>query len=163
MKAIDDALEALRETAQRGFTSGSVEALGQPGERRRALAEALAAELPPGARTLDADALDDADGAYDVIHVAALHTQMHPHAFLERLAALLSPGGSLLVGSVQLPDVEHSELARFLPGEESTWWVPGRLCLRWMVEAAGVTVIAESEAIECGDGLVFRYVRAEKR
>jgi hypothetical protein len=159
---IDAALEALRAAAARGLTSSPLEPPANPDDRRRALAEALAAELPPGARWRDADAEPLDDGAFDVIHAGELHTQLQPHAFLERLAELLEPSGSLLVGSAQLPDVEHSELARFVPGGTAAWWLPGRLCLRWVVEAAGFVVVAESEAIEFDDGLAYRYLRAVK-
>jgi hypothetical protein len=163
--AIDSALETLRAAAAGGLTAMPVEHVGPPADRRRALAEALATELPRGTRTLDADTEDLAlaGSGFDLVHTGALHRQLHPQAFLERLGALLAPSGALLVGSAQLPDVEHSELARFVPGPTTTWWVPGRLCLRWVVEAAGFAVVAESEAIEIDHGLAYRYLRAEQR
>jgi hypothetical protein len=45
---------------------------------------------------------------------------------------------------MMLEAAEVSEYTRFVPGEfygdPTWWWVPGRLALRWMLEAAGFGV-----------------------
>ena len=87
-------------------------------------------------------------GTFDLVHChGVLHREIHPMALLQRLRSLLADGGTLLLGSLMLADPELSEYARFVPGssggDEPWWWVPGRLCLRWMIEAAGCEVTAE--------------------
>ena len=66
---------------------------------------------------------------------------------LERLRAMLTDDGTLLFGSMMLADAEISECARFVPGsycsDPSWWWVPGRLAMRWMLEAVGLQVEEE--------------------
>ena len=48
---------------------------------------------------------------------------------------------------MMLASVELSEYARFVPGayygDPTWWWVPGRLAMRWMLEAAGFVVEEE--------------------
>jgi hypothetical protein len=45
---------------------------------------------------------------------------------------------------MMLADPELSEYSRFVPGayygDPTWWWVPGRLNMRWMLEAAGLEV-----------------------
>ena len=57
-------------------------------------------------------------------------------------ATMLADGGTLFFGSMMLAIAELSEYARFVPGayygDPTWWWVPGRLCLRWMLETAGL-------------------------
>jgi len=54
---------------------------------------------------------------------------------------------------MMLADPELSEYARFVPGayygDPTWWWVPGRLCMRWMLEAAG---FASEEEFGTSDG-----------
>jgi hypothetical protein len=73
-----------------------------------------------------------------------LYHEMHPLALLQHLRAMLSDDGTLLFGSMMLADAELSEYARFVPhayyGDPTWWWVPGRLAMRWMLEAAGLEV-----------------------
>jgi hypothetical protein len=80
-----------------------------------------------------------------------LHTERHPLALLERLHGLLTEEGDLWLGAVILARIELSEYARFVPdryaGDSGWWWVPGRLTLRWMLDAAGFAV-AESFDLE---------------
>lgn len=60
---------------------------------------------------------------------------------------MIAPGGRLLLGSMMLADPELAEYARFVPtsydGDPTWWWVPGRLVMRWMLEAVGFEVCEE--------------------
>ncbi|HEX8856969.1 MAG TPA: DUF1698 domain-containing protein [Thermoleophilaceae bacterium] len=81
-------------------------------------------------------------GRFDLIHChGVLYHEPHPMLMLKRLREMLAPGGTMLFGSMMLASPELSEYARFVPGayygDETWWWVPGRLCMRWMLEAAG--------------------------
>jgi SAM-dependent methyltransferase len=83
-------------------------------------------------------------GQFDLIHChGVLYHEAHPMQMLQKLRAMLADGGTLLFGSMMLADPELSEYARFVPGayygDPTWWWVPGRLCMRWMLEAAGFT------------------------
>ena len=87
-------------------------------------------------------------GTFDLVHChGVLYHEPHPMAMLERLRAMLAPGGTMFLGSMMLADPELSEYARFVPGafygDPTWWWVPGRLCLRWMIETAGLDVLGE--------------------
>ena len=84
-------------------------------------------------------------GTFDLVHChGVLYHDMHPMAMLQRLREMLAPGGTLYFGSMMLADPEMSEYARFVPGsyygDATWWWVPGRLALRWMLEAVGFDV-----------------------
>jgi hypothetical protein len=72
---------------------------------------------------------------------------------LARLRRMLNDGGTAFIGSMMLASPELSEFVRFVPGpyygDPTWWWVPGRLALRWMLEAAGFEVVGE---IDLGDG-----------
>jgi SAM-dependent methyltransferase len=87
--------------------------------------------------------LDPAEhGQFDLIHChGVLYHEAHPMHMLQSLRRMLADGGTLLFGSMMLADPELSEYARFVPGayygDPTWWWVPGRLCMRWMLEAAG--------------------------
>jgi 2-polyprenyl-3-methyl-5-hydroxy-6-metoxy-1,4-benzoquinol methylase len=90
----------------------------------------------------------DRHGRFDLVHChGVLYHELHPMAMLDRLRAMLADDGTLLFGSMMLGDPELSEYARFVPGayygDPTWWWVPGRLCMRWMLEAAGLEVIEE--------------------
>jgi tRNA (mo5U34)-methyltransferase len=81
-------------------------------------------------------------GTFDLIHChGVLYHEAHPMHMLQALRPMLADGGTLLFGSMMLADPELSEYARFVPGayygDPTWWWVPGRLCMRWMLEAAG--------------------------
>ena len=87
-------------------------------------------------------------GRFDLVHChGVLYHELHPMAMLERLRDMLADDGTLLFGSMMLGDPELSEYARFVPGayygDPTWWWVPGRLCMRWMLETAGLEVTAE--------------------
>jgi len=60
---------------------------------------------------------------------------------LQALRSVLAPSGTLVLGCAVLDAVEGSESIRVVPtsflGDAGWWMVPGRLALRWMVEAAG--------------------------
>lgn len=90
----------------------------------------------------------DRHGMFDLVHShGLLYHEAHPIALLERLRAMVAPDGRLLLGSMTLADPEFSEHARFVPGsfynDPTWWWVPGRLALRWMVEAVGFEITGE--------------------
>ena len=93
--------------------------------------------------------LDPAEhGTFDLVYChGVLYHEAHPMAMLDRLRAMVAPGGRLLLGSMMLADPELSEYARFIPNsyyDDSTWWwVPGRLAMRWMLEAVGFRITAE--------------------
>jgi tRNA (mo5U34)-methyltransferase len=81
-------------------------------------------------------------GTFDLIHChGVLYHEAHPMHMLQALRPMLADGGTLLFGSMMLADPELSEYARFVPGsyygDPTWWWVPGRLAMRWMLEAAG--------------------------
>jgi len=103
-------------------------------------------------------------GTFDIVHCnGVLYHELHPMLMLERLREMTTDGGKLLLGSMILESAEVSEYARFVPGEfygdPTWWWVPGRLALRWMLEAAGFTV---DEQFGTADGPLgdFRVLNA---
>jgi tRNA (mo5U34)-methyltransferase len=84
-------------------------------------------------------------GVFDIVHChGVLYHEPDPMALLSRLWKLTAPGGTLLLGSMQLADAAMSDYARFVPlsyyGDPTWWWVPGRLALRWMIESSGFDV-----------------------
>jgi tRNA (mo5U34)-methyltransferase len=88
-------------------------------------------------------ALDpDVHGLFDLIHChGVLYHEPHPLAMLLALRRMLAPDGVMLFGSMMLASAELSEHIRFVPnayyGDPTWWFVPGRLAMRWMLEAAG--------------------------
>lgn len=87
-------------------------------------------------------------GRFDFVHChGVLYHDPHPMLLLERLRDMLADGGTLLFGSMMHADVEKSEYARFVPdryyGDETWWWVPGRLTMRRMLDTAGFDVVEE--------------------
>jgi SAM-dependent methyltransferase len=122
--------------------------------------------LPLGWQQLDPAEL----GTFDVVHChGVLYHDLNPVALLQRLHAMVAPGGTLLFGSIMLDDPERSEYARFVPGEyfgdPTWWWVPGRLAMRWMLEAAGFAVAEEFGIAEGPRGefpVITGYFRATR-
>lgn len=97
---------------------------------------------PLGWQDLDPEVHD----TFDLVHChGVLYHDLHPVALLQRLREMLAPGGVLFFGSMMLADPELSEYSRFVPGsyygDPTWWWVPGRLNMRWMLEAAGLEVV----------------------
>jgi tRNA (mo5U34)-methyltransferase len=81
-------------------------------------------------------------GTFDLVHCnGVLYHEPNPIGMLQQLRKMVAEGGELLLGSMMLYDAELSEYARFVRGayaEDPTWWwVPGRLALRWMMDACG--------------------------
>ncbi len=81
-------------------------------------------------------------GKFDLVHCnGVLYHEPDPLGMLARLRTMVADGGQLLLGSMMLADVELSEHARFVRGayaaDPTWWWVPGRLALRWMIDASG--------------------------
>ena len=93
--------------------------------------------------------LDPAEhGSFDLIHChGVLYHEPHPMAMLLALRRMLAPGGTMLFGSMMLASAELSEHIRFVPnayyGDPTWWFVPGRLAMRWMLEAAGFVSVEE--------------------
>ncbi len=84
-------------------------------------------------------------GTFDVVHCnGVLYHEPNPLAMLQQLRLMVASGGQLLLGSMMLADAELSEHVRFVrgdyAGDPTWWWVPGRLALRWMMDACGFTV-----------------------
>lgn len=89
-----------------------------------------------------------AHGRFDLVHChGVLYHELHPMAMLQKLRPMLADEATMLFGSMMLADPALSEYARFVPGsyygDETWWWVPGRLAMRWMLEAAGFRVDEE--------------------
>jgi SAM-dependent methyltransferase/predicted O-methyltransferase YrrM len=81
-------------------------------------------------------------GTFDLVHCnGLLYHEPNPLGLLQRLRLMLADGGELLLGSMMLADAELSEYVRFVrndyASDPSWWWVPGRLALRWMMDASG--------------------------
>ena len=82
-------------------------------------------------------------GTFDLVHCnGVLHHEPNPLGMLHRLRSMLAEDGVLLLGSMMLADPTQAEYARFAGNEHERdprrWWVPGRLALRWMMDAAGL-------------------------
>jgi hypothetical protein len=106
-------------------------------------------------------------GSFDLIHCHSLLDQvLHPLQLLERLRQMLGEDGILLLGSLLLSDPELSEYVRFIPASSEhggSSWLPGRLAVRWMLEAVGFVVEAEfarQEALARPSRAVTSYFRA---
>ena len=90
--------------------------------------------------------LDPAElGHFDLLHChGVLYHEPHPIALLQRLRAMLADDGELMFGSILHASNEQSEYIRFVPdayaGDHTWWFVPGRLAMRWMLEAVGFEV-----------------------
>jgi tRNA (mo5U34)-methyltransferase len=83
-------------------------------------------------------------GRFDFVHCnGVLYHELNPVSLLQRLRKMVNDDGELWLGSMMLADPELSECARFIrndyAGDPTWWWVPGRLALRWMLEASGFT------------------------
>jgi tRNA (mo5U34)-methyltransferase len=96
---------------------------------------------PIGWRDLD----PERHGTFDVVHCNGLvYHDPHPLLVVQKLRSMLADGGTLYFGSMMLADPALSEHMRFVPGsyfgDPTWWWVPGRLAMRWMLEAAGFAV-----------------------
>lgn len=82
-------------------------------------------------------------GRFDLVHCnGVLYHDPNPVAMLRRLRAMLADDGQLLLGSMMLEDPLQAEYMRFVrhdyAGDPTWWWVPGRLAMRWMMDAAGL-------------------------
>lgn len=84
-------------------------------------------------------------GHFDFVHCnGVLYHEPNPIGMLLRLRSMLADDGEMLLGSMVHASVEQSEYIRFVPdayaGDRTWWFVPGRLALRWMLEASGFAV-----------------------
>jgi hypothetical protein len=109
-------------------------------------------------------------GSFDLVHChSLLHRVLQPVELLERLRLMLDEAGTLLLGTLLLRDPQLSEYARFVPAaceNGESWWLPGRLAVRWMLEAAGFRVEAEfarQEELAGPYSAVSSYFRATRR
>lgn len=107
-------------------------------------------------------------GTFDLVHCGlVLHRCPDPMRLLDTLRDVTAPGGTLLMATMMLADPERSEYLRFVPAghgsDPSAWFVPGRLAVRWMLQAAGYDV-QEQFGEQAGPGdrlaLVTAYLRA---
>jgi tRNA (mo5U34)-methyltransferase len=81
-------------------------------------------------------------GRFDLVHCnGVLYHEPNPMGMLQRLRMMVADDGVLLLGSMMLEDPTQAEYARFVRHEYAAdptwWWVPGRLALRWMMDAVG--------------------------
>ena len=88
----------------------------------------------------------------------------HPMALLSDLWRIAAPAAVLLLDSAVLTESDNSGYARFVPAAGGGW-IPGRLALRWMVEASGFDV--ERWLGEVGDDrnstVGLRAIRSERK
>jgi tRNA (mo5U34)-methyltransferase len=82
-------------------------------------------------------------GKFDLVHCnGVIYHEPNPLGMLQTLRSMVADEGELLLGSMMLADAELSEYARFVrhdyAGDPTWWWVPGRLALRWMMDACGL-------------------------
>ena len=81
-------------------------------------------------------------GRFDFIHChGVLYHEPDPLGLLQKLRAMVADDGELLFGSILHASPDASEYVRFVPdayaGDRTWWFLPGRLAMRWMLEAAG--------------------------
>jgi len=81
-------------------------------------------------------------GRFQFIHChGVLYHEPDPLGLLQKLRGMIADDGELLFGSILHASRETSEYLRFVPhayaGDRTWWFVPGRLAMRWMLEAAG--------------------------
>lgn len=94
-------------------------------------------------------ALDPGDhGRFHLVHCnGVLYHERDPLELLQRLRAMLTPDGLLLLGSMVLADLELADHMRFVPGsyfgDPTWWWVPGRMALRRLLDEAGLRADGE--------------------
>jgi SAM-dependent methyltransferase len=84
-------------------------------------------------------------GRFQFIHChGVLYHEPNPLGLLQRLRSMLADDGELLFGSMLHSSSDQSEYIRFVPdayaGDRTWWFVPGRLAMRWMLEASGFEV-----------------------
>lgn len=109
-------------------------------------------------------------GRFDLVHCdGTVNHEPNPMAMLTRLRELTADGGKLMLGATVLADPELSEHARFVPGsyegDDTWWWVPGLLALRWMVAAAGFDVVDALDVSDVPAGAlmtVSRYLELQR-
>lgn len=82
-------------------------------------------------------------GTFDLVHCnGVLYHEPNPLGMVARLAEMVAPGGRLLLGTMVLDRPDLAEYARFIRDEYAAdptwWWVPGRVAMRQMLEAAGL-------------------------
>lgn len=110
-------------------------------------------------------------GTFEIVHCRGLvHRVPDPVTLLGTLRRMTSDGGTLLIGSMMLADPERSEYLRFVPdshaGDPDCWFIPGRLALRWLIEATGFEVqdeFGEHEGPRDRFAVISGYLRATAR
>lgn len=83
------------------------------------------------------------DTPFDLVYCSdALQLDPHPSKLLSDVWHAIAPGGVLLLESQIEPELELSRFGRFVVDSEAgtSYWVPGRLTLRWLVETSGFDV-----------------------
>lgn len=110
----------------------------------------------------------DLEGEFDLVFCRnSLQCDPHPMNLLTRLWHLARSGSVLLLESKAITTPEQSRYARFVTAAEaggsSSYLLPGRLALRWMVEVSGYDVDCwlDRHAVEV-DGPISVYLRATR-
>jgi SAM-dependent methyltransferase len=109
------------------------------------------------------DLSSERHGRFDLIHChGVFYHEPRMMELLTRLREMLADGGELFFGTMMLANPELSEYVRFVPGayngDPTWWWVPGRLAMRWMLEATGFTSSSEFGTYENGPAGEFSVV-----
>jgi tRNA (mo5U34)-methyltransferase len=123
-------------------------------------------------RQIGWEALDPGDhGQFELVHCnGVLYHERDPLRLLQRLRAMLTDDGVLLLGSMVLTDLELADHMRFVPGsyfgDPTWWWVPGRIAIRHLLREAGLRFdsefgLAPGPAGEFATSTV--YIRARRR
>lgn len=154
----DQAVEDARAYAARGAESVTV--LGSSG------GSVASNGAPVSLRRLDPDTWGEE--LYDVVHCAHLLDRTpDPVGVLRLLRDVIRPAGTLLLAVCMLDDPERSEYLRYLPGADTldgrTWFIPGRLAVRWMLQTTGFAVqdeFGERPGDRHGSPTVCAYLRA---
>jgi len=95
----------------------------------------------------------------------AMQGDAHPMNLLSRIWHLTRSGTTLLLESRVLTAPEVSRYGLFTNDPDGSYWVPGRLALRWMVESSGFDVERWIDAGAAGAGApeqVSAYLRATR-
>lgn len=155
------AIEDARQLAARG--AAYVLACAPPPECDGALGDPIDCQ-PLGWQELD----PELHGTFDLVLCNDLvHRVTEPLTLLRALRAIAGDGATLLIGAMMIDDPERSEYLRFVPdryaGDPSWWFIPGRLALRWLLQAGGFVVeteLAEREGPRDLFPVVEAYLKA---
>jgi hypothetical protein len=114
---------------------------------RLGAAQVTVLDCSPPARASD-QALWESCSRYDIVHCGpALHRCADPVGLLALLRCLMDPTATMYLAATMLADPERSEYLRFVPAADRRGpdpsFIPGRLAVRWMMQAAGFEILDE--------------------